>query len=63
MGVFSVNEYDRLAVEYANKLGEAFPIYGVAYGSEQELLEIMRKAIEDGKPVEPKYSDDTEVMY
>lgn len=58
-----MNEYDRLAVEYANKFGEAFPIYGVAYGTEEELLEIMRKAIEDGKPVMPKYADDPNIMY
>lgn len=58
-----MNEYDRLAVEYANKFGEAFPIYGVAYGTEEELLEIMRKAIEDGKPVVPKYADDPNIMY
>ncbi len=58
-----MNEYDKLAIEYANKFGEAVPIYGIAYSDDAELLEIIRKAIADGKPIEPKYADDRDMIY
>lgn len=58
-----MSEYDRLAIEYADKFGEAVPIWGIAYDSDEELLKLIRKAITDGKPIEPKYSDDRNTVY
>lgn len=58
-----MKEYDRLLVEYADKFGEAVPIYGIAYDTADELLAMIRKAIEDGKPIQPQYSDDPYTVY
>lgn len=60
---YSMNEFDKLANEYIDKFGEAVPVWGIAYENDGELLEIIRKAIESGIPIEPKYSDDRTTVY
>lgn len=58
-----MSEYDELAVEYAEQFGEAVPLYGIAYETDAELLDIIRRAIEEKKPIVPEYSDDQNVVY
>lgn len=58
-----MRDFERLANEYDELFGEAIPIYGIAYESEEELLNIIKKAIEDGEPIKPRYSDDRNVLY
>lgn len=48
---------------YADEFGETFPVYGVAYESEEELLSIIQKAIKDGKPVKPVYDGIPNIIY
>lgn len=58
-----MTEFDKLANEYEEMFGEAIPIYGISYDSENELFAIIRKAIADGKAIKPIYSENKETFY
>ena len=45
---------DELLDKYAEKFGENFPIYAMMGESENEIMEIVQRGLDEGKPFNPK---------
>jgi len=43
--------------EYADRFNENFPIFHLRHLDDGQIVKIIRKCLDDGKPYEPDYSD------
>lgn len=46
---------DKLLIEYADKFDDTFPIFCLRATPNEELISILRKCIDEGKPYEFEY--------